>query len=134
CTSGACVPGPPPAACDGQCQVCTSTGDDTYLCDTAPDGTSCAADADGCTADQCTGGTCTAGGKPEGCEMPCDICTSTGATPFTCERPDGLLLSELVVTPTDGEFIESHNPTESAIPLGHVWISDFQSYYLVAAG
>ncbi|MFK7802114.1 MAG: ExeM/NucH family extracellular endonuclease [Anaerolineae bacterium] len=35
-----------------------------------------------------------------------------------------LLLSEVIITPTDGEFIEIHNPTGSAIDLSNVYVTD----------
>jgi predicted extracellular nuclease len=57
----------------------------------------------------------------------------TATTPFpigsysSCElsapAPE-LLLSEVVVTPTAGEFIEIHNPTGSAIDLSDVYLTD----------
>ena len=37
---------------------------------------------------------------------------------------DGLLLTEIVVTPTDGEFVEIHNPTGSTIDLTDVYLTD----------
>ena len=57
------------------------------------------------------------------------------AVPFpigtqTCERgepstpPPDILLSEIVVTPTAGEFIEIHNPTATAIDLSDVYLTD----------
>ncbi len=57
----------------------------------------------------------------------------TAATPFpigaysACELPvpaPDLLLSEIVVTPTAGEFVEIHNPTASAINLSDVYLTD----------
>ena len=60
--------------------------------------------------------------------------TNTGAaTPFpigaysACELPEpvpDLLLSEIVVTPTAGEFVEIHNPTAGAIDLSDVYLTD----------
>ncbi len=44
-----------------------------------------------------------------------------------CAGPPGgatLLLSEIAVTPTDGEFIEIHNPTSSVIDLSDVYLTD----------
>ncbi|KAA3642724.1 MAG: hypothetical protein DWQ07_19540 [Chloroflexi bacterium] len=44
-----------------------------------------------------------------------------------CPAPpsnDELLLSEIVVTPTGGEFVEIHNPTGSAIDLTDVYLTD----------
>ena len=37
---------------------------------------------------------------------------------------DHLLLTEIAVTPTQGEFIEIHNPTDGAIDLSDVYLSD----------
>lgn len=61
--------------------------------------------------------------------------TSNGsaATPFpigsysACELavpPPDVLLSEVVVTPTAGEFIEIHNPTAGVIDLSDVYLTD----------
>jgi predicted extracellular nuclease len=61
--------------------------------------------------------------------------TSNGsaATPFpigsysSCELPEptpDVLLTEIVVTPTGGEFIEIQNPTAAAIDLSDVYITD----------
>jgi len=73
----------------------------------------------------------------------------TAAIPFpigaysACEpavpTPD-VLLSEVVVTPTGGEFIEIHNPTAAAIDLSDVYLTDatFASggafYYNIVTG
>ena len=37
---------------------------------------------------------------------------------------DTLLLTEIVVTPTDGEFVEIHNPTGATIDLSDVYLTD----------
>ncbi|MEE8522911.1 MAG: lamin tail domain-containing protein, partial [Thermoanaerobaculia bacterium] len=58
---------------------------------------------------------------------------ATAATPFpigaysACELPEpvpDLLLSEIVVTPTAGEFVEIHNPTAASIDLSDVYLTD----------
>jgi len=49
------------------------------------------------------------------------IATDGGAGPATAER---LLLTEVVVTPTEGEFIEIHNPNAFAVDLSNVYLSD----------
>jgi predicted extracellular nuclease len=58
---------------------------------------------------------------------------ATAAIPFplgfysACELPEpvpDLLLSEIVVTPTGGEFIEIYNPTASSIVLSDVYLTD----------
>jgi len=57
----------------------------------------------------------------------------TAATPFpigaysSCELPvpvPDLLLSEVVVTPTNGEFVEIYNPTGTSINLSDVYLTD----------
>jgi hypothetical protein len=60
--------------------------------------------------------------------------SNAGATtPFpigaysSCELPEptpDVLLSEIVVTPTAGEFVEIHNPTAAAIDLSDVYVTD----------
>ncbi len=58
---------------------------------------------------------------------------SSASTPFpvgqysSCSLPEpkaDLLLSEIVVTPTGGEFIEIFNPTAAAIDLSNVYLTD----------
>lgn len=58
---------------------------------------------------------------------------ATAATPFpigtysACELPEpspNVLLSEIVVTPTGGEFIEIFNPTGIAVDLSDVYLTD----------
>jgi len=51
-----------------------------------------------------------------------------------CLGLDHLLLSEVVVTPSDGEFIEIHNPTSSTISLDNYYLSDQTNYYLISQG
>ncbi len=57
----------------------------------------------------------------------------TAATPFpigafsACELQEpapALLLTEIVVTPTAGEFIEIYNPTAAAVDLSNVYVTD----------
>ena len=57
----------------------------------------------------------------------------TASTPFpigaysACELPEpapDILLSEIVVTPTAGEFVEIYNPTAAAIDLSDVYLTD----------
>ncbi len=44
---------------------------------------------------------------------------------------DHLLLSEAVVTPTSGEFLEITNPTASAVALDNYYLSDDEDYALL---
>lgn len=47
-----------------------------------------------------------------------------GAAPAGATGGDHLLLSEIVVTPTAGEFIEIHNPTGGSIDLADYYVTD----------
>ncbi len=52
--------------------------------------------------------------------------TQIDGTSFAgCAQPvEQLLLSEIVVTPTDGEFVEIYNPNGSALDLSNVYLTD----------
>lgn len=52
------------------------------------------------------------------------LATLVPATVALASTPDNLLLTELVVTPTGGEFIEIHNPGTSPLDLSDVYITD----------
>ena len=43
--------------------------------------------------------------------------------------PDGLLLSEIVTTPTAGEFVEMVNPTGTEVSLSYAYLADYNTYY-----
>ncbi|GJM20610.1 MAG: hypothetical protein DHS20C15_05250 [Planctomycetota bacterium] len=49
---------------------------------------------------------------------------AVGALGTTASAQQGLLISEFVVTPTDGEFVEIYNSTGAAIDLTDVYLSD----------
>ena len=73
-------------------------------------------------------------GHDETSENLSDTWGETAATPgaaTTLEPPGGLpdpadhlLLTEFVVTPTGGEFVEIHNPTDTAADLTDVYLTD----------
>lgn len=44
-----------------------------------------------------------------------------------------LLLTEVVLAPTEGEFIEVANPTDDVVALDHYYLSDAPSYFRVPA-
>jgi predicted extracellular nuclease len=44
--------------------------------------------------------------------------------PAVAPTAERLLLTEVVVTPTDGEFIEIHNPNATAVDLSNVYLTD----------
>lgn len=46
--------------------------------------------------------------------------------------PGALLLSEVVVSPTAGEYIEILNPSELNVSLEHVYIADYPAYFGIA--
>ncbi|MDJ0663242.1 MAG: ExeM/NucH family extracellular endonuclease [Acidimicrobiia bacterium] len=54
------------------------------------------------------------------------VVTALGVVSAQAAEPaaDHLLLSEIAVTPTEGEFIEIHNPTGSVIDLTDVYLTD----------
>ncbi|MBR58226.1 MAG: hypothetical protein CMH54_09415 [Myxococcales bacterium] len=57
-----------------------------------------------------------------------------GCTRICTEGAQHLLLSEVVVTPTGGEFVEIYNPTSETVSLSGIHVSDFNSYYTIAGG
>jgi hypothetical protein len=73
-----------------------------------------------------TGGGADAGGSggSGGVAAPCDGPSCPGV----------LLVSELVVAPSDSQYIEIRNPSSESIALHDVHLADFNSYYLLAAG
>ncbi len=46
--------------------------------------------------------------------------------------PGALLLSEVVVSPTAGEYIEILNPSELSVSLEHVYLADYPGYFGIA--
>ena len=66
--------------------------------------------------------TANAGGSDEWVGVD-NISVSTGAAPEPA-GPEGLLLTEIAVTPTGGEFIEIHNTTGAEIDLSGVYLTD----------
>ncbi len=57
-----------------------------------------------------------------------------GCSASCLNEADHLLLSELVVTPTNGEFVEIYNPTVQSQSLANTYIADINSYYLLTKG
>ena len=109
-----------------------STDGGTETCDDAN-----ANNNDDCPDDAANGGACLVASCSDGFlhDMGTGDETNTdcgGATCFAC--PDGLLLSELVVTPTDGEYIEITNPTAEDVSLGRVYLADYNTYYGITQG
>ncbi len=108
-------------------------GASIYLSDLAADndsGSNWAASSDGVDTPLFTGYTSTAAGGNSG-----DDVGSPGLPPIPI-----LLLSEIVVTPTEGEFTEIYNPGSTTVDLSDVYISDatFSNgsvfYYQVVTG
>ncbi|MCP3999011.1 MAG: lamin tail domain-containing protein, partial [bacterium] len=54
------------------------------------------------------------------------VMTALGAVGVQAAEPaaDHLVLSEIAVTPSEGEFVEIHNPTSAVIDLTDVYLSD----------
>lgn len=80
------------------------------------------------------GGTC----KPASCSDGFQW-SSAGEADVDCGGPicgacpGALLLSEVVVTPTSGEYIELVNPSDEAVSLDHAYLADYPAYFNVAA-
>ncbi|MCK5074852.1 MAG: lamin tail domain-containing protein, partial [Calditrichia bacterium] len=47
---------------------------------------------------------------------------------------DHVLISEVVLSPTEGEFIELYNPTGSAVDLSQYHLADFKQYHELTSG
>ncbi|MFC2030031.1 hypothetical protein ACFLWA_04800, partial [Chloroflexota bacterium] len=70
------------------------------------------------------------------------VLASLVSTPALADPADGgghLLITELVVTPTEGEFIEIYNPGASAVILTNVYLTDAtleptKYYYNIVTG
>jgi hypothetical protein len=143
--------GPSTEACDGDG---TGTAGETATCDVDCTAVVCgdgipnlsageACDdgdlnnADDCPDDGANGGTCQAASCSDGLQHNQGSGTETAVDcgGLLCDAcPGGLLLTEIAVTPTDGEFIEIHNPTSETVDLSNVYLADFSTYYLVADG
>ena len=54
-------------------------------------------------------------------------CSATEATCLAC--PGELLITEVVTGPTNGEYIEIHNPGASEVTLSNVYLADFNAYF-----
>jgi hypothetical protein len=133
--------------CNGTCQApsCNDSmknGNETDVdcggtCPTAcADGKMCAVAAD-CQSGVCNG-VCQAplcGDSVTNGSEDCDdgATDSFDGCSANCLNPVGhLLISEFVVTPTAGEFVEIYNPTNAAISLSNVYLADFKEYYQIA--
>jgi MYXO-CTERM domain-containing protein len=48
--------------------------------------------------------------------------------------PEKLLLTEVVVSPTQAEYVAVHNPGAAAVDLSNYYLADFDAYYKVVTG
>jgi hypothetical protein len=60
-----------------------------------------------------------------------DAMPAPDATPVVV---NSLLISEVVLAPTGGEFIEIYNPTAATVALDHYYLSDHGTYWKLPAG
>ncbi len=135
----ACDDGGESATCNPNCTV--SACGDGYINATA--GESCDdtyTDSCGTCDETCSGpGSAPICGDGDHC-LELETCDDGNLDPFDgCTRicsvgAEHLLLSEIVVTPTGGEFVEVYNPTDETVSLSGVHMSDFKSYYTIAGG
>jgi hypothetical protein len=110
-------------------------------------GDACDPDRDGDGIDQGDGSNPCTGGNTAGCDDNCPFVANPGQEDAdsngvgdVCESGGGhLLLSEVCVQPGGHEFVEIHNPTQSAIDLTGVYLWDASDpatsywYWLIAA-
>jgi len=81
-------------------------------------------------------------GHPDAAEGHPDASVDASTTPDANTTPDAgqtgavssLLLSEVALAPSEGEFIEIVNPTASAVPLDHFYLSDNGTYWRLPDG
>ncbi|MEO7328685.1 MAG: lamin tail domain-containing protein [Minicystis sp.] len=97
------------------------------------------------TATTTTTGSVGAGGAGGGSTTSTTATTGTGGSSTTSTTGSGgaggapvqgdhLLISEVGVSPGEGEFVEIENPTASAVDLSEYYLSDNSAYYGIAAG
>lgn len=92
--------------------------DTTGATDATPDASVDASSDASADAATCTPATETCNGRDDDCDGVIDE-SSCGTH---------LLITEVVVGPTEAEFIEIHNPTAAAIDLSNYYLSDFHDY------
>jgi len=130
--SGACACG------DGQLDGTETDLDCGGACMGCGFGEGCNSGAD-CLSGNCSAGSCAplcGDGKPEGGEQCDDMNTDAfdGCSPTCLDEASHLLISEIVVSPTQAEMVEIYNPTSSTVSLANVWLADYDTYYLVTQG
>jgi hypothetical protein len=129
-----------------RCNDGTQNGDETALdcggpvCNGCPNGSTCQTGAD-CISNHCPAGTCQAspacGNNTPDVGEECDDGNSEsfdGCSASCLDEAPHLLISEIVVTPTEGELIEIYNPTSAAVSLSDVYLADLPLYYQVTQG
>ena len=126
-------------ACAGTCQSCAVSGSEGS-CTNLPAGTDpdneCSGEA------MCDGdGTCetapTCGDSNPDSGEECDDHNNDsfdGCSAACLDPTNHLLLSEVAVQPTVGEFVEIYNPTLQTVDLSDVYLADRNTYYLVTQG
>jgi hypothetical protein len=158
-SAGTCAPvpaGEDPAddcgndVCNGagvcQCDDGTTNGNETDAdcgggtCPGCAIGEDCMAGTD-CVSGHCPAGTCQPSPSCGNNNTdPGETCDDGNTNPFdgcsaTClDEAPHLLISEIVVTPSGGEYIEIYNPTNQTVSLGNVYIADLNTYYLITDG
>jgi len=114
--------------CGGGCPNACDVGDG---CLVNTDCTSGICDNLLCTLPTCGDGIMNVAGE----ECDDDNTDSYDGCSANCLNPsDHLLISELVVTPTEGEFVEIYNPTAATVMLDQFYLADYDEYYLLTTG
>lgn len=110
--------------------ICPDKCDDNQGCAQASDCTSGVCENDTCNPPVC-------GDNVTNADETCDDGNTDsydGCSAICSDPVMHLILSEIVVTPTEGEFVEIYNPTNAAVALDQFYLADYASYYLVATG
>ncbi|MBI4702980.1 MAG: lamin tail domain-containing protein [Deltaproteobacteria bacterium] len=106
-------------------------------CSSCADGKGCLVGSD-CLSGVCKGALCQAPVCGDAVVNGAEQCDDGNKQSFdacsaSCRLPaPHLLLSELVVTPSDAEYVEIYNPTAKPVALGQIYLADEADYYLVA--
>lgn len=106
---------------DGGFETCDDANGNNH--DDCPDD---AADGGTCQTASCSDGFLHDAGSGDETDVDC------GGSCLAC--PGGLLINELADAPSEDEFVEIRNPGSQTVNLDHVYVADYNSYFLVVEG
>ncbi len=94
-------------------------------------------DANACTTnDDCVAGECVGSARDCDDDLACtaDSCDAVSGDCVHADAGEHVLLSEVIVTPTNAESVEIYNPTSAPVDLDDYLLADFTTYYQVTDG